>query len=175
MASGTRPPIPPSYYRRSPPAVRSGTRTGLPLWHRLPWVRTRAARWTVAAVGVASALLALTIGLAALTGPGERSAPPPPPVGATPSQPTAASPGRPQAATADEPSPTPAATATPAATVHRVATPAQGAHASRPPAASEAASPGAASSDPGGTGTGRSGVPPGLSRHPRSPLPSPPQ
>jgi hypothetical protein len=149
----------------------------LPLWDRLPWVRTRAARRTVAAVGVASALLALTIGLAALTGIGERSAPPSPPVAAaTPSQQTAASPARAQAAGVDQPSPTPAAIAPRAVTAATAATarPAQ-AHASRALAASPAASSGAASSDPGGSGTGRSGVPPGLSRHQPGQLPSPPQ
>jgi hypothetical protein len=170
MAAGTRPPIPPSYYRRSLRSVPSGTRSGLPLWRRLPWVRTRTGRRTVAALGAASALLALVFGLAALAGTGERSAPPAPPFAAdTPPHQMPASPSPAQAAAVDQLSPTPAATA------RLVATPAWAVQASRAPAASEAASAGAASSDPGGSGTGRSGVPPGLSRHQRGQLPSPPQ
>jgi hypothetical protein len=170
MATGTRPPIPARYYRRSPLAVPSGTRSGVPLWRRLPWLRTRAARRTLAALGTASALLALALGLAALAGYGERSAPPSPPVAAdTQPQQTAASPGRGQAAAVDQPSPTPAATE------RLVAAPAQALQASPAPRASPAASPGAASSDPDGSGAGRPGVPPGLSRHQRRQLPSPTQ
>jgi hypothetical protein len=180
MATGTRSPIPPSYYRRSPPAVPSGTRSGLPLWGRLSWVRTRAGRRTIAALGAASAMLALAFVLAALAGTGERSAPPAPPFAAdTPPQQMPASPGPAQAAAGDQPSPTPAPSGSAVAavrrTIRRAATPAQAAHAFPAPAASEAASPGAASSDPGGSGTGRSGVPPGLSRHQQGQLPSPPQ
>jgi hypothetical protein len=168
MAAGTRPPIPPSYYRRSLRSVPSGTRSGLPLWG-LPWVRTRARRRTVAAFGAASALLALALGLAALAGIGERSAPQSPPVAAdSPPQQTAASPGPAHASAVDQVSPTPAATA------RLMPTPAH-AHASRALAASPAASSGAASSDPGRSGTGRSRVPHGLSRHQRGQLPSPPQ